>query len=147
MTPFTLFFALGLLLIAIELLVLQFSVFWVAFFGLGALIAAGVAYFSPGMGWAAITLVFVLASAIICILLFKPLRKWQSGPAASAGNDAIGQRVEVLKSVAPGSAGQVQWSGTDWRAELAEGEVEEIRQGSPAEIVALSGITLYIKQL
>lgn len=145
MTPFTFFFALAVLLLAVELLVLQFSVFWVAFFGLGALVASVAVHFYPGLDWGGTTAVFVAASALICVGLFKPLQKWQSGPAAAAGNDAIGQKVSVLKSVALGSAGQVKWSGTDWRAELAEGESEEIREGSTAEIVALSGITLFIK--
>lgn len=145
MTPFSLFFALAVLLLAVELLVLQLSVFWVAFFGLGALVAAITAYFFPALDWGEITAVFVVASAVICIALFKPLRKWQSGPAAAAGNDAIGQRVSVLKTVSLGAAGQVHWSGTDWRAELAEGETGEIKEGSEAEIVALSGISLYIK--
>ena len=145
MTPFTLFFALAVLLLAIEILVLQFSVFWVAFFGLGALVAAIAAHFFPGLSWVGATAVFVIASAVICVGLFKPLRKWQSGPAALAGNDAIGQRVSVLKPVTLGSAGQVFWSGTEWRAELAEGESDEIEEGAEAEIVSLSGITLYIK--
>lgn len=145
MTPFTLFFALAVLLLAVELLVLQFSVFWVAFFGLGALVAAIAVHFFPGLDWGGTTTVFVVASAAICLALFRPLRKWQSGPAAAAGNDAIGQRVSVLKPVALGAAGQVHWSGTEWRAELAEGESAEIVGGSEAEIVALSGITLYVK--
>jgi membrane protein implicated in regulation of membrane protease activity len=145
MTPFTLFFALAVLLLAVELLVLQFSVFWVAFFGLGALVAAVAVHFFPGLDWGGTTAVFVAASAVICVGLFKPLRRWQNGPGVAAGNDAIGQRVSVLKPVAVGSAGQVHWSGTEWRAELAEGESEEVEQGAEAEIVALSGITLYIK--
>lgn len=145
MTPFSLFFAVAVLFLAVELLVLQFSVFWVAFFGLGALVAAVAVHFFPGLDWGGTTAVFVAASAVICLILFKPLQKWQSGPAAAAGNDAIGQKVSVLKTVALGSAGQVQWSGTDWRAELAEGESDEIQEGASAEIVALSGITLFIK--
>ena len=84
MTPFTLFFALAVLLLAVELLVLQFSVFWVAFFGLGALVAAIAAHFLPGLSWGGTTAVFVVASAVICAALFKPLRTWQSGPAATA---------------------------------------------------------------
>lgn len=145
MTPFTLFFALAVLLLAIELLVLQFTVFWVAFFGMGALVAAICVHFFPALDWGGTTVVFVVASAAICFALFRPLRKWQSGPAAAAGNDAIGQRVSVIKTVAHGAPGQVHWSGTDWRAELAEGESEKIEGGAQAEIVALSGITLYIK--
>lgn len=145
MTPFTLFFALAVLLLAVELLVLQFSVFWVAFFGLGALVAAIAVHFFPGLDWGGTTAVFVSASVVICLTLFRPLRKWQSSPGAAAGNDAIGQKVSVLKNVALGAAGLVQWSGTDWRAELAEGESEAIAEGAQAEIVALSGITLYIK--
>lgn len=144
-TPFSLFFALAVLLFAIELLVLQFSVFWFAFFGLGALVAAGTVYFIPSLGWIGALAVFVVASAIICLGLLRPLKKWQNGPAAIAGNDAVGQRVSVLKIVSPGTAGQVYWSGTDWRAELAEGITDPIEEGAEAEIASLSGITLYIR--
>ena len=144
-TPFTLFFALAVLLFAIELLVLQFSVFWVAFFGLGSLVAAIAAYIFPSLDWVGATAVFVVASAIICLGLLKPLRKWQTSADGVAGNDAVGQRVSVLKGVALGAAGQVHWSGADWRAELAEGVADPIEEGAEAEIVSLSGITLYIK--
>ena len=144
-TPFALFFALAVLLFAVELLVLQFSVFWFAFFGLGALFAALVVLFIPGFGWIGTLAVFVIASALICLGLLKPLKKWQSSPAAIAGNDAVGQRVLVLKKVAPGDAGLVQWSGTEWRSELAEGISVPIDEGAEAEIASLSGITIHIR--
>ncbi len=144
-TPFALFFALAVLLFAIELLVLQFSVFWVAFFGLGALVAAIAAYLFPSLDWAGTTAVFAVASALICLALLKPLRKWQQSTEGVAGNDAVGQRVTVLKEVTSGTAGQVHWSGTDWRSELAEGVEDAIEEGAEAQIVSLSGITLYIK--
>lgn len=70
-TPFALFFALAVLLFAIELLVLQFSVFWFAFFGLGALAAALTVYLIPSLGWIGAFAVFVVASAVICLGLLK----------------------------------------------------------------------------
>ena len=146
MTPFAFFFALALVLFAIELIVLQFSVLWIALFGLGALITALVAYFVP-MDWLAALIFYAISSSVVCLVLIKPLRKWQSAPGTIAGNDAVGQRVAVISDVALGSAGKVHWSGTDWRAELAAGESLEASEGSQAEIVALSGITLYVKAL
>ena len=145
MTPPILFFVLALVLFAVEIFVLQFAVIWVAVFGLGAFIAAIAGYLFPGLDWSGVIAVFVGASCLICVGLFKPLRRWQSNSGSVAGNDAIGQSVEVLKNIAPGITGQVHWSGTDWRAALAEGESGEIAEGQRAEIVSLSGITLYVK--
>ena len=145
MTPPVLFFVLALVLFAVEIFVLQFAVIWVAVFGLGAFIAAIAGYLFPGLDWSGVIAVFVGASCLICVGLFKPLRKWQSKTGSVAGNDAIGQSVEVLKSISVGTAGKVHWSGTDWRAALAEGEFDEIAEGQRAEIVSLSGITLYVK--
>lgn len=145
MTPFAFFFALALVLFAIELIVLQFSVLWIALFGVGALITAIVAYFVPSMEWLPALILYAVSSSIVCLSLIKPLRKWQNGPGTIAGNDAVGQKVAVISAISLGSAGKVHWSGTDWRAELAAGESAEVLEGSQAEIVALSGITLYVK--
>ena len=61
------------------------------------------------------------------------------------GNDAIGQQVVVLSDIGPGAAGTVQWSGTDWRAELDASTDVVLAKGSTATIIGLEGITLTVE--
>ena len=79
----------------------------------------------------------------MALLLYPILRKWQAKPGPIAGNDAIGQRVVVLKTISRDKNGQVQWSGSTWNAELADGE-KEIAVGEPAVIIKLEGIRLFV---
>lgn len=145
MTPFAFFLALAVVLICVEILVLQFSVFWVFFFGLGALVAALYAWLLPSPGWIDSTAVFVLASLAVTAAMIKPLRRWQTSKGAMAGNDAIGQEVEIEKAVAFDEPGTVIWSGTDWKARLDQAG-DPLQPGQRAVISRVQGLTLYIRR-
>ncbi|MFT6407163.1 MAG: hypothetical protein ACJAQ6_000573 [Arenicella sp.] len=141
-SPAVFYLTLAVILIGAELLILQLSVFWFLFFGIGALITAVVSWFIP-LTWLVSTSIFLLSSLAMALLLYPILRKWQAKPGPIAGNDAIGQRVVVLKAISQGKNGRVQWSGSKWNAELADGE-DEIAVGEPAVIVKLEGIRLFV---
>ncbi len=142
-SPTAFYLGLAVALIGAELLIMQLSVFWFLFFGIGALIAASVSLLTP-LSWLASTSIFLVSSVLVAIALYPLLQKWQNKPAPIAGNDAIGQQVDVLEAVGPSSNGKVQWSGTDWPAQLADGEDGEIAQGEVAVITKLEGIRLII---
>lgn len=144
-TPFWLFLAVGVALLATELLVFQFTTFWLFFVGLGALCAAVFAWLAGGAGYISTTAVFAIASALITALLYTPIRRWQSAPTALQDNNAVGQRVSVSETIQPGKAGKVIWSGTDWQAELARGNSEGIDAGESARVVAVEGIRLIVE--
>ena len=74
MNPFWLFLVAGVSLLAVEMLVFQFTTFWLFFIGLGALVAAAFAWVSADATFLLTTLVFVLASVVITAVLFAPLR-------------------------------------------------------------------------
>lgn len=141
-SPAAFYLGLAVALIGAELLILQLSVFWFLFFGIGALIVAIVSWFIP-LTWVASTSLFLIASVCIALLLYPALRKWQNKPSPIAGNDAIGQRVEVSQTISHNNNGKVQWSGSEWNAQLADGE-EEIPAGEAAFIVKLEGIRLFV---
>ena len=143
-SPAVFYLGLAVALIGAELLIMQLSVFWFLFFGVGALIVAIASWFIP-LTWFASTSLFLLSSLLIALLLYPALRKWQNRPAPLAGNDAIGQRVNVLQAIGQTSGGKVQWSGSDWNAELAEGE-DDILAGDAAVIVKVEGIRLFVKR-
>ncbi|MCP4842246.1 MAG: hypothetical protein GY887_11000, partial [Halieaceae bacterium] len=120
-------------------------VFWLLFLGAGALAAAAVAFVYQDAGWILTTAVFVLSTAVVAFIAYRPLKRWQSRPGKMPGNDAIGQQVVVLSDIGPGAAGTVQWSGTDWRAELDASTDVVLAKGSTATIIGLEGITLTVE--
>ena len=48
-SPFWLFLLIGVVLLALELVVFQFTMFWLFFVGLGALVAAAFAFFREAL--------------------------------------------------------------------------------------------------
>jgi len=144
MNPFWLFLFAGVSLIAIEMLVFQFTTFWLFFIGLGALIAAAFAWLIADASFLMTTLVFIVASVMVTAALFSPLRKWQKKPSGISGNNAIGQRVKVKTVITGNAPGVVSWSGSDWQAELADGEQDDIPANTNARVVQVEGIRLIV---
>jgi len=142
-SPAVFFLIIAVVLIGAELLILQFSVFWFLFFGFGALVSAITCWFVPELSWVAATSIFLVASVLVSLLLYPPLKKWQAKPGPIAGHDAIGQQTKVISPIGPGSEGKVLWSGADWPAQLATGE-EPFNEGDVAIIKELAGIRLIV---
>ena len=145
-TPFAFYLILGACLIAAELLIFQISIFWFLFIGLGAMFAALTIILVPGTSWLLATTVFVIASTLVALGLYRPLKRWQNKPGALAGNNAIGQKVRILEAVTDRQPGKVSWSGTDWRAELAANS-QPLQLGDIAVIVEVNGICLLVKHV
>jgi len=146
MSPFWLFLVLGVGLLAVELVVFQFTTFWLFFVGVGALIAAAFAWLG-GTGYIVTTGVFLVSSALVTAVLFTPIKKWLKQPTGIAGNNAVGQKVSVKTPISPEQGGEVIWSGSDWQAELAEGQSETIQAGESAQVVSVQGIRLLVAKL
>jgi len=147
LNPFWLFLIAGVALVAIELLVFQFTTFWLFFLGLGALVAAGFAWLSEDVTYMTTVGVFLAASVAFTILLYAPIRRWQKKPSAMSDNNAIGQQVTVKKAVGPVKRGTVSWSGSDWQAELAPGESAKLAVGDEATVVSVQGIRLVVRPI
>lgn len=143
MSPAMFYLIVAVALIGAELVIMQFSVFWFLFFGLGALVAALAAWAVPELSWFVTTAIFLFSSLGITALLYPMLKKWQNQPAPIAGNDAIGQEVKVIEAISADSTGKVLWSGSDWPAQLAKGE-SDFAVGDSAKIKRLDGIRLIV---
>lgn len=143
MTPALTFLFIALALIATELLIMQFSVFWFLFFGVGALVTSLLCWLFPGFGWTIAWGLFLVSSLLSAALLYPPLKRWQAQPSPLAGNDAIGQTAEVIEPISASSQGKVTWSGSDWPAQLAQGEAE-FSKGETAVIRKIEGIRLIV---
>jgi len=145
LNPFWLFLFIGVALVAAELLVFQFTAFWLFFLGLGALVAAGYALVSGDVTYIATVSVFLAASVAFTLLFYAPIRRWQNKPSAMSDNNAIGQQVTVKETVGPTTRGTVTWSGSDWQAQLAAGESAILAVGDEATVVSVEGIRLFVK--
>ena len=143
MSPAMFYLILAVALIGTELLIMQFSVFWFLFFGLGALATSILAWVLPELSWFWSTFFFILSSIVVVALLYPKLKKWQNKASPIAGNDAIGQSAEVISAVSDKKNGKVMWSGAEWPAQLAEGE-EDFTVGDTAKIHKLEGIRLIV---
>lgn len=142
-SPSMFFLLLAVILIGAELIIMQFSVFWFLFFGLGALVASIAAWAMPEMSWFVSTAIFLLASLGGAALLYPLLRKWQNKPSEIAGNDAIGQRVKVIQAISSSEEGKVLWSGSEWPARI-ESQESGFDKGDTAIIKRLEGIRLIV---
>lgn len=145
LNPFWVFLIAGVALLAVELVIFQFTTFWLAFIGLGALVAAAYAWLMGDVSYVSTTAVFLVASVAFTVLLFAPIRRWQQKPSAMSDNNAIGKRVVVKSAVSQSQTGSVSWSGSDWQAELADGETATLAAGDKAVVVSVTGIRLFIK--
>lgn len=145
--PTLFFLTLAVALIAFEIAVMQFSTFWFFYIGLGAAMTALLLWMMPDLGWIGAMGIFVVATVVITLLLNKPLRKWQQQPGAIAGNDAVGQSVDVLQDISLEKPGKVSWSGSEWHAELAPSSSSSLKQGERAKIADMHGITLVVEAI
>ncbi|MEM7357893.1 MAG: NfeD family protein [Pseudomonadota bacterium] len=144
MSPALFYLVIAVVLIGTELLIMQLSVFWFLFIGLGALVASFAAWMFPDLGWVVSTGIFLVASIVISGGLYPWLKKWQSQPAPIAGNDAIGQTAEVIEAISKERPGKVMWSGADWSAYSSDEQGFSI--GDKVIIRELNGIRLTVSR-
>ncbi|MBU2871892.1 NfeD family protein [Colwellia sp. E2M01] len=103
-------------------------------------------------GWPSEILVVGILSAVITLILWKPLKKMQQlSSKTDESSDMIGLKVPASSEITA-TAGTIRYSGVDWQARLADdidGEVisEAISDKSQCVIVAVSGTTMLVKAL
>lgn len=116
------FIVLGLILLAIELLVLGFSTFVLFFIGLG-LVASGVLMM---MGLIPETilnslLATAIISTVVAILGWKPMKNIQNKVEDShVDNDMIGHRFLLTEDLSSGQTVTYRYSGIDWQVRAKE---------------------------
>lgn len=146
-SPFYFFLGAAVLLFALELGIFQLSVFWFLFAAIGATVTAGICWFFPETSWTAAIGYFAVATLVVVALMFPMLRRMQNQSSGMSGNDAVGQRVKVLKAFSGGQTGRVEWSGRDWEAKMAPGVETALAIGDEAIIDSVEGIGLIVRPL
>ena len=140
-------FLLGLALMLSELALPGFVII---FFGIGAWIAALCIWLGVANAFNT-QLVIFLASSVLSLVLFRNQgKKYFRGKISgtmddvSKLDDVKGERAVVVEDIIPKDlVGKVEFHGTNWNA-VAE---NEIKKGTPVEIVERSDLTLRVKSL
>ncbi|MEH6583319.1 MAG: NfeD family protein [Halioglobus sp.] len=117
--------------------------FAIASFVTGLLISVGVV-----SGWEMEIFVLGLLTAVIALLLWKPLKQFQNaGGGADTSSDMIGRQVSASSEITLGG-GTIRYSGIDWNSRLAEDAgVAPIMEGVPCIISAVDGNVMLVKPL
>jgi len=99
-------------------------------------------------GWQSEVLSVGLLTAVIAVILWKPLKAFQnSKDKTDDSSDMIGLKVLASSDISAKS-GTIRYSGIDWQARLADhANAELINEQSQCQIVAITGNTMLVKAL
>ena len=125
-----------------EIATVGFLIFW---FGVGALIAMLVSFFTSNI--IIQTTIFVISSAIL-IFATKPFVKKFADVKKTNTNvySIIGKRALVIKTIDPiHSVGQIKINGEVWTAESEDNQV--IEEGLEVEIIEIKGVKAIVKPI
>ncbi len=115
------------------------------FAGLGAIITGAAIYLHIIAEDATLTqfTVFFIATAVSAAVLWKPLQKRKTRGGYS---NMVGDTAYVGSAGLDSKGGEVTWSGTIMRAQIARGvQAERLEAGSQVTIVEISGNILIVK--
>lgn len=137
----------GMLLIGFEIFIPSFTVLW---FGLGALLVAGVVAVSPGLAMSWQLFIWALLSTVFAIAWFKVLRpKMTDHTKAGIAREAIAGEVGmVIKPASDGVRGRVRFTtpilGDDEWTFICE---ESVKTGDKVKVKEASGNTLVVTKV
>ncbi|TYK64196.1 NfeD family protein [Colwellia echini] len=107
-------------------------------------------------GWQSEILIVGILSAVITLILWKPLKNMQQlRSQTDESSDMIGLKVPASSEITT-TGGTIRYSGIDWQARLAEDAAgivgndlnsDVISDKSQCVIVAVSGTTMLVKAL
>ena len=125
-----------------EIATVGFLIFW---FGIGALIAMIVSFFTSNI--IIQTTIFVISSTIL-IFATKPFVKKFADVKKTNTNvySIIGKKALVIKTIDPiHSVGQIKINGEVWTAESEDNQV--IEESSEVEIIEIKGVKAIVKPI
>ena len=136
----------GMVLIIAEMFVPSFTLLW---FGLGAIIVAGLLWLSPDMALSWQLLIWVLASSVFTFLWFKLIKPHMvDRTKAGISREAVlGESGQVIKVPEEGGRGMVRFSipllGADEWPFICE---EEVSLGDRVFVREISGNTMIVEK-
>ena len=141
-------FALGFVLMAIEILAFAFGSGVLLFGSLGALLTGALVYFGvlPD-NWLVSIGSFALASAASALVLWAPLKRMQSGSelGENRSSDLIGHTFVLSEDLAVNKFASTRYSGIDWRVELDSQEsAQTLSSGTRVRVAAVNAGVFYV---
>ncbi|MGQ7846224.1 NfeD family protein [Granulosicoccus sp. 3-233] len=145
----TIWLTLGFLLLAIEAIAFGFTSGLLLFGSLGALLTGGLLWLSvvPNSFVAAIAC-FAVATSVITLVLWRPLKRLQSGAELGhdRSSDLIGLSFVLSSDVSDSAPGVHKYSGIHWRVEPAEQVPDRlISAGTRVKVSAVSVGVFYVE--
>ena len=118
------------------------------FFALASLVTGILVSLGVVGGWQSEILTVGLLSALIAVILWKPLKSLQNAKEKTDNSsDMIGLEVAASSDISK-TSGSIRYSGIDWQARLAEeANVDLIRESSQCSIVAITGNIMLVKSI
>jgi membrane protein implicated in regulation of membrane protease activity len=118
------------------------------FFAIASFVTAILISMGLISGWEAEIFTLGVLTAIIALLLWKPLKRFQNcSDGSDNSSDMIGRQVPVSKTVNL-AEGSIRYSGIDWSSRLDEGAgVESINEGMQCIITSVDGNIMLVKPL
>ena len=118
------------------------------FAGLGALVT-GAAVYTEMVGAEAYVIqfaIFFLASALWAVLLWKPMQHFRTQRSRGSYSNIVGDvAIVAAGGLSRELGGNVTWSGTIMKAELASGP-EALPEGAQVVITDVKGATLLVRE-
>jgi len=135
--------ALGLVLAAGE--ILTPGGFFVIFFGLGALVVAGLAFVGLASALSFQILLFSVFSVAALSLKSKPLLRWMGRhtPKTADVDSFVGELAVAASAIPPGGVGQAQLRGSAWNAR--NGSQTAIPAGGRCRVTRVEGLVIWIE--
>jgi len=135
--------ALGLVLAAGE--ILTPGGFFVIFFGLGALVVAGLAFVGLAGALSFQILLFSVFSVASLLLFRNPLLRWMGRhtPKTADVDSFVGELAVAASAIPPGGVGQAQLRGSAWNAR--NGSQTAIPAGGRCRVTRVEGLVIWIE--
>jgi hypothetical protein len=135
--------ALGLVLAAGE--ILTPGGFFVIFFGLGALVVAGLAFAGLASALSFQILLFSVFSVASLLLFRNPLLRWMGRhtPKTVEVDSFVGELAVAASAIPPGGVGQAQLRGSAWNARNASQAA--IAAGGRCRVTRVEGLVIWIE--
>ena len=142
-------FAVGFVLLAIEIGFLGLASGIVLFSGIGALLTGVLIW----LGWLPQTWLagiasFGISSFLIAVILWKPLLRFQNQkvPAKDNSSDLIGYEFRLQQPITTTVHGKTQYSGIEWRVEIDAGSgLTSLDSGSKVVVTSVDAGVFRVK--
>ena len=117
----------------------------VLFFAIGCFITGILTYTGVLTSWEAEVFSVGLLSSIAALILWKPLKRFQSKEIpVDESSDMTGRQVSCAETITAHS-GAIRHSGINWPARLESASAQDIPAGAQCTITAIDGTVMLVK--